>query len=1504
MAEARLTAALEAVDNISTTLEKIGGSVEDLGRSVESLSNNFESNVVSSGSMERAQESLSGAVNETDRAVDGLAMTMDMYGANTQVANRASESVGSTMDDLEGEVDSARRAFESLSVVQGMSTAVAATNAGAMTIAGNAIDEMGDDALKTAGQMGVLNTVMEELSLSGSALSINIGAFNVSLRNLAPLLPIAASMGSVVTMMGAFITSLGAATVALGAFTAAGALGFLEDMQAEFDGLTDSTETLQAVMGGIKDLFIEALEPLRSAENTQFFVTLIEGAADLTNRLAQAISQMRSTFMPLFSGISDIISGEFDNIANGIEDMMEMMNPVLLRFFEWFMSNLPDALRFMGRITQDLAGPVGNLGDSVLDLLTSIIETATQIFQGLAPALSVAVDIATALIDVFNKLSNGAMQAALFIGTLVFAANKFVGIADTIANVGISAANTMSQWVGSIRNAGGIVPRLNSALANQFEHLRALGQVLLGNMSVQEASGQLQKDLAEEYREQAEAIEKAETNLERLRNQYVETNIAMGTAAEAVEEGTEQIDDAADSMDSMNDSSFNAMQSTRNMSEAFDDVQAGGLDGVVEGMDGLDEASTNAAESVTEATGDIDVSEMATGDVDETLSGLGDGDVDMPSPDAEDAELMDSLKDTTEGVSETINDEMGDAADAVTDSTDQMDGAMQSSLGTFENFNDGFRDSSGQFSSFDDELQTVDSSLLDFSDSADEVGGAFAGSVDDLDNAQTQLLSFRDIDAGQAALTDFGGSLDEVDDSAIAAQQALGDFDNVTDALEAGALSAGPSEAALSLDEFDDSAEAVQGTFADFGSELGSTQADLGDFGGGLDNVGDSISTTQASFDDFGESVETFDVPQLPDDTFTAFDDSMENIEDRDLQESLGTISTEQFFDGADDEIPGFFDDMSDDMNAFSGEMNEAMRFDVPMDDVQMVQPFERADAAVENFDDDLLAMADSADDLDLSETMDPIDTTNLDKVKSKLGGLKDSAQSFGKRTSDAIRGVGDSIQGGMDIAKDGVTDGVNSITSNLGMMKRAGKEQAAVLKRSFVQAGGATGIMSSAVTKARNRLGALKTAAFNAAGSLKLMAQNAWASIKALVVQGAQAARSAMKNWFLAFSQGGVVAGFKAMAASAWGAVTGLAAAAAGAVATAASFIVGLIPATLSAGLALNTAFAGIPALLGALIAASAVVVGILGNMDGITSGLKGAFDGLKSAISQIGNALLNVGVPAWNLFIDILEMALAPFLAIWDGIMLIADAFGLAGGEGGGLMGILGGLMDGFSALMNIIGAMFDFIAPAFSFIGDLLYSAFIIPFQIAAGVIKTTIQILQGLVALAIEKIPFLSEIVGGLQQAFEMVKNAIAQIPAFMDTVASMIGGTIDAIVGGIQDALQPAVDFINGLIRQANKIPKVDIDTVSFDDLGGGGASEALSGAQTTTAEVRENVASDEEEPGDDVATEPDVNMSLEDSVENNVQVDADPEDQAQLSRITKDALEEANSFARRQQGGQ
>ncbi len=1184
MASEELNAVFSAVETISDTLDKIG-------RSVTSLENDLS----------------------------GLDASMAGNSAISQQHQQSMESLGSTINDLETEIDSASRSFQKLTGMQQINVASAATQAGAMYAAGRAIDEAGDDALKTAGQMKVLDTVMKELSLSGSALSVNIGAFNVSLRNLAPLVPIVATMGSAVAVIGAFVSALGAATIALAGFTAGGAIGFLEDMQEEFDGLTDSAETLEAVMGGIKDLFVEALEPLQTAEDTEFFVNLIEGLADLTNRLAQAIDQMRDVFMPLFTGIADIIGDEFDNVANGIEDMMETMNPVLLNFFEWFMVKLPDALRFMARITSDLDGPVGNLGNSLLDLVTSIIRTATQVFQGLAPAFAVASDIMTELVDLFNSLSNGLLQAAVLFGGLTLAATKFVGIADTIANIGLTAAQ---QWVnfgkGATSGLAGARQAAASYAQDTFKHLRALGKVMTGQMALADATGQTHKDLADDIKQAAEEVQRLEGELEDVQRQYATlvASVEGTNVGEAMEESVSQTQ-------------------LTNFADSVDDTAV---------------PINNFADSVDDTTVPINNLKEAARDMDSTLTGI------------------------------------------------EFDPDM---LG------------GGQFREID------------------------TGNLISSDAARKSLESARD-------------EVDDVVEGGLASPEAIGaGFDALDDAVD--------DNRAIRPNEV------------------------IGGVGrGGLD----------------GEQVDVSGIT----DKFDTLRDGVESSTSR-IGSSLETGLTK--------------------FGRFSNSVAESANSVLRSVKGMAVMPFKKVSSGVDKATDSLTQMFLRTD---AGEEGVGALITNLDRM----------AQSSIEAATDMVM---------MPFRK--LSSGIDSMN---------------------------TGIIKSIMAQAGLRVQSIKS-------TIALIRQQ--------------------------IATKGVIGATKAMTTSLWGTVAAMLSTQTGAMATAATFIGGLIPASISTGTALNIAFAGIPTILGAIVAAAALVVGVLGNMDGITSGLKGTFNGLKSAIAEIGDALLNVGVPAWNLFLEIIEAALAPFLAIWDGIKLIGQALGIMSEEGGGLGSIIGTLIDGFGVLMGVIGDMISFVMPAFDMIGSILYNAFIIPFQVIAGTIRIVMQLLQGLVAIAIDKIPFMSELVSGLQTAFQGIIEVISQIPAFFDTVAQVVGGTIDALVSGIRSALEPAVDFINGLIDKANKTPGVDIDNVSIDGFGGGGsASDALSGAQTTTAEVRENVASDEEEPGDDVATEPVVNMSLDDTVENNVEVDADPEDKAQLSRITKDAIEEANSFARRQQGGQ
>jgi len=258
----------------------------------------------------------------------------------------------------------------------------------------------------------------------------------------------------------------------------------------------------------------------------------------------------------------------------------------------------------------------------------------------------------------------------------------------------------------------------------------------------------------------------------------------------------------------------------------------------------------------------------------------------------------------------------------------------------------------------------------------------------------------------------------------------------------------------------------------------------------------------------------------------------------------------------------------------------------------------------------------------------------------------------------------------------------------------------------------------------------------------------------------------------------------------------------------------------------------------------------------------------------------------------------------AIIDGFKMIGQALGIVSDEGGGLGSIIGVLIDGFSVLMGTISAMLDFVAPVFLFLGNLIYDAFIIPFKLVAVGIRLVIAIFKTLFNFLMENVPFVSEFVNMIVSGFDTIIDTIAAIPSAFQSAFEFAADLVDDIMGFIMDLVQPVVDTINSVISASNNVLGTDFDTLTV-EREGRDVSRSLAGAQTSASEVRDNIRSDAEEPDeDDVTTEPNVNVNLEDTVENNVEMQADPEDKAQMSRIAKDALEEANSFARRQQGGQ
>jgi len=138
----------------------------------------------------------------------------------------------------------------------------------------------------------------------------------------------------------------------------------------------------------------------------------------------------------------------------------------------------------------------------------------------------------------------------------------------------------------------------------------------------------------------------------------------------------------------------------------------------------------------------------------------------------------------------------------------------------------------------------------------------------------------------------------------------------------------------------------------------------------------------------------------------------------------------------------------------------------------------------------------------------------------------------------------------------------------------------------------------------------------------------------------------------------------------------------------------------------------------------------------------------------------------------------------------------------------------------------------------------------------------------------------------------------------------VGGLTDAlttfftgILDGLKTIPQTTENVVNAVIKQINRFLQKASDTVPGVDLG---QIETISLTDDALKTDREELSTSTGSMIDSLKSRGDPSVTYKENNQTNVNqtVNADPEDKATLSRVVTDAMNEANSFERRIQGGQ
>ena len=295
------------------------------------------------------------------------------------------------------------------------------------------------------------------------------------------------------------------------------------------------------------------------------------------------------------------------------------------------------------------------------------------------------------------------------------------------------------------------------------------------------------------------------------------------------------------------------------------------------------------------------------------------------------------------------------------------------------------------------------------------------------------------------------------------------------------------------------------------------------------------------------------------------------------------------------------------------------------------------------------------------------------------------------------------------------------------------------------------------------------------------------------------------------------------------------------------------------------------IPAIIGLIVALGALTVGVLENMDGIKSAFSGMFQVIKAIVGGIVDLLMVTFMSVW----DALRMTIEPLLRPIKTIMMALGGTGDAADESSGAISILS---TAFEALLGVI----SFTIRSIGVLGKIFTTVFTLPVQAAALSIGMLIDLLQWISGKIGTWVASWSVFQEFFDDTSDSTIGLIEVISVLFDHTIDVMKSLAQRLENFINNVL---IGGINDVISMINKVPGFNV-------------------AQMSEIDITRDEAIGSDEPDVDPKRDNQITYNEDNSTNIDQTVNADPEDQAQLSRVVSDAIAEANSFERRRQGGQ
>jgi len=372
-------------------------------------------------------------------------------------------------------------------------------------------------------------------------------------------------------------------------------------------------------------------------------------------------------------------------------------------------------------------------------------------------------------------------------------------------------------------------------------------------------------------------------------------------------------------------------------------------------------------------------------------------------------------------------------------------------------------------------------------------------------------------------------------------------------------------------------------------------------------------------------------------------------------------------------------------------------------------------------------------------------------------------------------------------------------------------------------------------------------------------------------------------------------------------------------------AFISGLIKTAFiltAVGVAALFAFGGLSGVLAALTGIVSIIGGIVGGLVSIPALIVGAVAALIVLAEHFGllDGIINLIMVPINMLIDltmglvdIVVGLLSAFVGLLGGV---AELIGLVA-VGKAIMGIFGGVISVFSGVADTVAVILDFLRIIGTALVNIFVSSIIMAFVGAFNELKAIVSDVGDEINNFLKENGFLDDIKSAQKRLDGLIKAAI-KLPSIIDSFFSKLINDLKKDMNKIISILNSTIENVNKIASKTDGVDTIDkVDKFNVSQEAQSSVESANQSGQSAASEVTENntEASDTKEGasrfGSDAqeANAPGQNgdVTVEEGDTTNIfnqTISADPEDEVQIGRIAEDAMAEANSFKRRQQGSQ